>query len=171
VAVACVYNGQLSPGQAESVLKTFGTGANYLGLWKAAREARRVDPQELGAFEVDYVEAAKIGDLAEAMVAVDHQWDNLKLSQAIQFGVPPEHPDINPPHEALQLQEHFNEVGRLADVAARPDDFKRMLKESEEQAKALHLALSAKPANLQAADAAFKSIAASCTACHKAYRD
>src|SRR5262245_23858504 len=58
VAVACVINGQLSPDQAESVLKTFGTGANYLGLWKAAREARPVDPQELKDLKVDYVEAA-----------------------------------------------------------------------------------------------------------------
>jgi cytochrome c556 len=56
-------------------------------------------------------------------------------------------------------------------VADKPEDFKRMLKESEQASKALHLALSAKPIDLQAADTAYKSIAASCSACHKVYRD
>jgi protein tyrosine phosphatase (PTP) superfamily phosphohydrolase (DUF442 family) len=171
VAVACVYNGQLRPDQGESVLRTFGTGANYTGLWKAAREARRVDAQQLRDLQVEYVEAARVGDLATAMVSIDHRWDHLKMSQAIKFAPPPDHPDINPAHEALQLQEHLQEMGRLAEVVAKPDDFKRMLAESEQQAKALHLALSATPVNLEAADAAYKSIAASCTACHKAYRD
>src|SRR5687767_6206083 len=34
VAVACVLSGELPPERAESVLKTFGTGASYTGLWK-----------------------------------------------------------------------------------------------------------------------------------------
>jgi protein tyrosine phosphatase (PTP) superfamily phosphohydrolase (DUF442 family) len=171
VAVACVYNGQIAPDQAEAVLRTFGTGANYQGLWKAAREARPLDSKDLAGFRVEYVEAALIGDMAQAMVSIDHRWDHLKLSQAIQFAPPPEHPDINPPHEALQLTEHFHELSRLQEVADKPEDFKRMLKESEQASKALHLALSAKPIDLQAADTAYKSIAASCSACHKVYRD
>jgi protein tyrosine phosphatase (PTP) superfamily phosphohydrolase (DUF442 family) len=171
VAVACVMNGQLRPDQAESVLKTFGTGADYLGLWKAAREARPVDPQELKGLKGEYVEAARISDLAEAMVDVDHTWDNLKLSQPISFGLPPEHPDINPPHEALQLQEHFHEIARLPQVAARNEDFRTLLNRAGEASKALHLALSAKPIDMNAANAAYKNVAASCTSCHKAHRD
>src|SRR5688572_2727995 len=49
VAVGCVYNGTLKAEQAEAVLETFGTGLNYKGLWKAAREARPVDSAELRA--------------------------------------------------------------------------------------------------------------------------
>jgi protein tyrosine phosphatase (PTP) superfamily phosphohydrolase (DUF442 family) len=171
VAVACVMNGQLRPDQAESVLQTFGTGLNYLGLWKAAREARRVDAQELKDLKVEYVETAKISDLAEAMVDVDHTWDNLKLSQPLNFGVPPEHPDINPPHEALQLQEHFHEIARLPQIAAKNEDFRQRLVQADQASKALQLALSAKPVDLEAANAAYKNVAASCTSCHKAYRD
>jgi hypothetical protein len=171
VAVACVYNGQLKPEQAESVLKTFGTGANYLGLWKDAREARPVDAKELAELQVEFVEVAEIGDIVAAMIAIDQRWDHLKLSQAINFGPPPDHPDVNPPHEALQLQEHFQEIARFEESEAKPAGFKQMLAESQQQARALHIALSATPQNLEAANAAYKSIAASCTACHKAYRD
>jgi protein tyrosine phosphatase (PTP) superfamily phosphohydrolase (DUF442 family) len=168
VAVACVYNGQLRPDQAESVLQTFGTGANYKGLWKAARDVRPLDPAILDALQIEYVEAARIGELAESMVAVDRHFEHLKLAQKAKWLVPAEHPDIDPAHEALQLQEHFHEAGRMEAVNDRPEDFRKMLTDSDEASKELHEILSAKP--LDEAQA-FHRIAASCTACHKAYRD
>ena len=82
-----------------------------------------------------------------------------------------DHPDIDPPHEALQLQEHFHEIGRLEAVKDRLDDFRKMLSESDEASRDLHEALYARPLDTGRATTAFNRIAASCTACHEAYRD
>ncbi|MBC8107779.1 MAG: cytochrome c [Anaerolineae bacterium] len=171
VAVACVMSGQLKPEQAESVLKTFGTGANYTGLWKAARDARPVGQQSLKSLDVTYVEYTKLSELAASMVAVDQRFDHLKLAQKNGWRAPADHPDIDPPHEALQMQEHFHEMGRLDEIASRPADFRKWLVESDDASRSLHEALKASPISVQAADAAFNRVNTSCTACHKAYRD
>ncbi|MBC7783346.1 MAG: cytochrome c [Burkholderiales bacterium] len=171
VAVACVYNGQLQPAQAESVLQTFGTGANYKGLWQSARDARPLDPQELSALQVEYVESKKIGQMAEAMVAIDKYMDHLKLSQKAGWQVPADHADLDPPHEALQLQEHLHEIGRMELTLAKPADFQAMMRQAEMASKSLQEALSERPPRSEQADAAFKLVAASCIDCHKTYRD
>ena len=171
VAVACVNNGMLPPERAESVLKTFGTGANYKGLWKAAGDAKPLGAQALRSLDVEFVETAKIAAMADAMVAVDHTWEHLKEVQQSGWKAPRDHPDLDPPHEALQLQEHFREMGRMESAKARPDDFRKLMLESEEGARALADALRARPVNAAAAEGAFNKVAASCTACHKGYRD
>jgi protein tyrosine phosphatase (PTP) superfamily phosphohydrolase (DUF442 family) len=172
VAVACVLNGSLKPEQAESVLKTFGTGENYIGLWKAAREARPMDKQSLDAVRVKYVETAKIPELAERMVQMDHTWDNVKLIQKNAWKTPKDHPDLDPAHEALQLQEHFKETVRAEGVSARPEGFRTRLTEAERAADQLRAALAAKPSpDAAKAETAFKAASNACLACHKAYRD
>ena len=180
VAVACVINGRLRPEQAESVLKTFGTGENYKGLWASARAARPADRGALGAVKVDYVETAKIPPLAEAMVQIDQTLDRLKLASTSNWAMPPEHPDVDAAHEALQLMEHFHELGRTEEIRDhRPQPFRDEMARGEQAARALHDGLSAwvnasgprrgePPASV---DAAFKAVTTSCTACHKAYRD
>ena len=171
VAVACVYSGALQPTQAEAVLRTFGTGENYTGLWKAARDARPRDPRQLKDLKVEFVPAAKIPPLAEAMVTIDHRWEHLQSIQKNNWQAPQDHPDLDPAHEALQLQEHYQELARTNEIKARPADFRGMLGESLQASDALRQALAAKPLNAAAADAACQRIAASCAACHRAYRD
>jgi protein tyrosine phosphatase (PTP) superfamily phosphohydrolase (DUF442 family) len=171
VAVACVYNGSLKPEQAASVLRTFGTGENYKGLWNDARAARPVDPEELNRLNVEYVEVAKIEDLALRMVAIDGLWDHMKLIRKAGWKPLPEHPDLDPPHEALQLREHFHEAARLPGADARPQAFRTTLADSEAGLESLRAALAADPVDATAATAAFDRVAASCTSCHKAYRD
>lgn len=171
VAVACVYNGQLKPEQAEDVLKTFGTGKNYKGLWAAARNARPLDPQVLRDLKVEYVEVRKIGDLAEMMVAVDKRMDLLKLLNQNRWALLADHPDLDPQHEALQMQEHLIEIGRLESVDAYPESFRKLLVEGEYASQSLHDALSTQPFDLQAANNAYTRLSTSCTACHIDYRD
>ncbi len=171
VAVACVYNGMLQPSQAEDVLKTFGTGANYKGLWKAAREAKRVDETELAALQIQWVETAKIPDLAQAMVKVDFHWEHLKAIQKAGWRAPADHPDLDPAHEALQVQEHLHEIGRTTDTQARPVEYRKLLTDSERDVIALREALSAKPVNTKGADGAFKRASVACTSCHNTFRD
>jgi protein tyrosine phosphatase (PTP) superfamily phosphohydrolase (DUF442 family) len=171
VAVACVMNGTLNPEQAESVLQTFGTGENYLGLWRDAREAKPLDAKELEAVKVDYVERAAIPELAERMVAVDKHWEHLKSLQQNEWKPLAGHPDLDPAHEALQLEEHLRESARTDDTAKRPDDYRKVLSSAESSAAKLREELAAKPLDSKSASAAAKELGASCTACHKAHRD
>jgi protein tyrosine phosphatase (PTP) superfamily phosphohydrolase (DUF442 family) len=178
VAVACVVGGHLEPGQAESVLKTFGTGENYKGLWASARAARPVEKSVLDAVKADYVETSKVPPMAEAMVAIDQTLDRLKLAAASGWRAPPGHPDVDPPHEALQLAEKLRELGRTDDVRReRPDAFRALLGHGEGEAQSLRDALAAwskrgkadkAPASL---NVALQKVTSSCAACHKAYRD
>jgi len=171
VAVACVNNGMLKPEQAEDVLRTFGTGENYKGLWKAAREAKRINDDELAALQIQWVETATIPALADAMVKVDTHWEHLKAIQKAGWRSPVDHPDLDPAHEALQVQEHFHEIGRTADAQSRPAEYRKLLAASETDASALRATLSAHPIDTKAADAAFKGASVSCMSCHKTCRD
>lgn len=171
VAVACVLNGSLEPEQSESVLKTFGTGRNYLGLWKAARRAKPMKPEALREVKVDFVEQAQIPALAARMVELDKSWERLKSVRKNDWKSPADHPDLDPAHEALQLQEHLHESGRVEDFAARPADYRRLLKNGESGAAALRAALAAKTVDRAAVEAAFTTVSNSCIACHKSYRD
>jgi hypothetical protein len=164
-------NGQLKPEQAESVLKTFGTGVNYLGLWKAAREAKPLDTKELAETKLEYVERAKIPELAKQMVAIDEHNDHLKAIEKAGWTSPPDHPDLDPAHEALQLEEHLREAARTDDTKARPAEYRKQLNDAEAAAGALREALGAKPVVAKAATAAFKTLGTSCTSCHKSFRD
>lgn len=171
VAVACVYNGQLKPEQAESVLQTFGTGANYKGLWKAAREAKPLDDAELSALQVKYVEVAKIEDFAKTMVHIDEHWDHIKAIQKAGWKAPADHPDLDPAHEAKMLQELFHESARLELAGKRPADFHQKLTANEEAINTMAEVLAKHPVDAPAAQAAFERGAESCVSCHKSYRD
>ena len=171
VAVACVYNGSLAPERAESVLRTFGTGENYKGLWKAARDARPVDSAELRGMEVKFVEMTPVPPLAQAMILVDGHADHLKEIQKAGWKAPADHPDLEPAHEALQLEEHLHEIGRGEQVKGKPEEFRRLLAKGEGASKALRTVLKEKLVDGAAADLAFKRVTMSCTECHKAYRD
>ena len=174
VATACVMNGRLRPEQAEAVLKTFGTGVNYKGLWASALSARPLPKAELDAVKVDYREAAPIPPLAEAMVEIDQTLDRLKLAEQAGWRGPPSHPDVDPPHEALQLMEKLRELGRTREVQARPQAFQKMLADGEAGAQALHESLAAWPrtgAPPAPVAASMKTVTSACTACHKSFRD
>jgi protein tyrosine phosphatase (PTP) superfamily phosphohydrolase (DUF442 family) len=176
LAVACVMNGSLEPGHAESVLKTFGTGVNYKGLWASARAARPLDPKALAAVKVDYRETAPVPPMAEAMVAIDQTWERLKLAEKVGWRSLSGHPDVDPPHEALQLMERLHELGRTHDVASRPEAFRKLLTDGEAGAKMLHESLTAWSRTGRAgapasAAAAMKTVGTSCSACHQSFRD
>jgi protein tyrosine phosphatase (PTP) superfamily phosphohydrolase (DUF442 family) len=177
LATACVMNGRLRPEQAESVLRTFGTGANYKGLWASALGARPLDAAELAGIKVDYREVAPIPPLAEAMVEIDQTLDRLKLAEKAGWKSPPTHPDVDPPHEALQLMEKLHELGRTKEEQAKPEAYRKLLAGSEAGARALHESLlewtaggraGAPPAQVATS---MKAINMSCTGCHKAFRD
>jgi hypothetical protein len=103
------------------------------------------------------------------MVTIDERWEYLKLIRFAGWKAPADHPGLDPPHEALQLAEHYRELGRQPDARRRPEDFRRWLTESEQASHDLEAALRAK--RTAAAEAAFRRAGAACTDCHAKYRD
>ncbi len=65
------------------------------------------------------------------MVTVDERMDHLKLLQKSAWHVPATHPDLDPPHEALQLEELFREIARSPAIHDKPADFHQKLAEAQ----------------------------------------
>lgn len=173
-ASACVAGGLLTNDEAVNVLTKMGTGANYAGLWASARTTQQVPLADLKQRKVDFKEIAPVPPIAEAMVHVDEKYDHLKLAQKAGWVKPKDHPDIDPPHEALQLRELLFEMMRTDEFKAKPDDFKKWSVESMEQAESLHRLLKDGPATAETktkSDALMTSLKKGCTDCHKVYRD
>jgi protein tyrosine phosphatase (PTP) superfamily phosphohydrolase (DUF442 family) len=80
-----------------------GTDPHYTGLYAAPKEMHRPTREELDRVPDDFPEVAEVAGLAQVMVEVDERWGRLKLARAAGWKPPPDHPDIDPPHEALQL--------------------------------------------------------------------
>ena len=171
VAVACVQNGSLKPDLTESVLSTFGTGENYVGLWHSARDARPLDPGTLEQLNVEFVETAKVPPLADAMVKIDGHFEHLKQLQKASWQPPQDHPDLSATHEALQLHEHLIELGRGQPAEGKPPEYLKLLIESQEATRSLRKALAASPLRDTDAREAMTRVGRSCTACHSDYRD
>jgi hypothetical protein len=75
------------------------------------------------------------------MVAVEHAHDHLKQVQAAGWKVPPDHPDIDPPHEALLLREHLTELMRTEEVTSQTTEFVDIMRRSEADAIELEQSL------------------------------
>ena len=156
---------------AEGWLATAGTDPRYTGLTGLPRTLARPTAEELAALPAALPEAAPVPDLARIMVDVDARWDHLKLIKAAGWVAPEDHPDIDPPHEALQLLEHYRETIRLGSAKDRGADFLKLVADAEAAAADLEQALRAKPVAADRAGPAFARSAAACTACHERFRD
>jgi protein tyrosine phosphatase (PTP) superfamily phosphohydrolase (DUF442 family) len=156
-------------------MRRAGTDPRYVGLYAAPKELGRPSTEELDKVSSDFPEVATVPQLAQIMVAVDQQWDNLTLAKAAGWKKPPDHPDIDPAHEALQLLEHYREASRLPATADRRDDFRRLLAEAENSTTKLEQALRAADRgtmlDVPSADKLFRKAGAACTDCHAKYRD
>lgn len=168
-AVACVEDGMLPPDEAEDVLKTFGTGTNYTGLWSSARSARPIDPAELSALKVHYVEQAKLPPLAKTMVKVDNEMDALKADRKARW--PDRTAATGAPHDTLMLEELLKEVARSDAAAAKPEEFQSLLKMAVANTVELRAAVSAEPFDAPRAAGQLDRMNASCNACHRIFRD
>jgi hypothetical protein len=140
-----------------------GTDPKYTGLVGLPKSLARPAPGELDGVPSDFPKTATVPDLTKRMVAIDERWDHLKLAKAAGWTPPKNHPDIDPPHDAVQLVEHYREAARLPAGKGMP------FAEAEAAASELEKAIRAK--DHSAADAAFARSAKSCTACHATHRD
>jgi hypothetical protein len=120
---------------------------------------------------VNLPEIAKTSSLVDAMVAIDEEFDRLKAAQKTQWKNIPDQPDIVPAHTATILWEHFREMARLDDTAARPADYRSKLADAERATDQFRALLRDAKADAAVRDAAFQSLTKTCGACHKLYRN
>jgi len=172
--VACVATGLLDPLAATSVLKLAGTSENYQGLFQSAAAARRIDNAILDALESEFSPIAQLPPFAEAMVNLDLTFDHLKRFTTTDWKPLPDHPDLDPAHEALLLTEHFTEMLRLESVAKEPEAFRTLLQQSAADAQQLQellLKRRTSSVNSDEINQRFKRVSENCTNCHRQFRD
>jgi hypothetical protein len=170
-AAACVSAGYLNNDQALSVLAAAGTSKGYRGLFQTVKKAAPIDSNVLSNAQVAFPETAEIPPMADAMIAIEHTHDHLKVVAASNWQPTEEHADIDPPHEALLLREHFTELLRSDEAQSQPEEFQRMLRQSELNARKLEDRLRDGTRDVRELNGLFERITADCTACHQQFRD
>jgi protein tyrosine phosphatase (PTP) superfamily phosphohydrolase (DUF442 family) len=166
-AVACVAEGVASGGEALAILERAKTSRGYGGLW---RDVAAYVPPATDLELPQLVSVAEVGSLATAMAGIDRASDNLKLSQAVQWQVPPNHPDVSATQESLLLKEGFRETARqLGEANGYDDRFAEWIQEAERAAEGLEAALTA--GDRAAATETFATLQAQCQRCHAEYRN
>jgi protein tyrosine phosphatase (PTP) superfamily phosphohydrolase (DUF442 family) len=174
-AVARLFlDDQCTVDQALAGMKLAGFDPRYTGLWAAPKELKRPTTKELDEFSADFTEAAPPPGLTQVMVAVNTTFENVQAIRKAEWKTPKDKPDIDPPHEGLQLVEHFKELQRQPKTVARPEDFRKKLAEAETRAETLEDVLrgaKGKTIDATAAEDAYKQMDAACLKCHTVYRD
>lgn len=175
-SVACVAAGIIPPAMGVEVLKVAGTSPGYRGLFRAAAEARPIDADTLAKSDAEFPEVASIPPMAQAMVRLEQCQQQLQLAADAGWSSPPDHPDIDPQHQALLLREHFTELLRTDEVQQHESDFRTWIADSEHYAKRIESALrvwkrSADHSPPTTLAESLRGISRNCTACHVRYRD
>jgi protein tyrosine phosphatase (PTP) superfamily phosphohydrolase (DUF442 family) len=158
-----------TPEQAEGWLKAAGTDPKYTGLTAIPHQYRPPSKSALDSATADFPTVATVPDLVRLMVDVDARWVHLKEIKAAGWKSPKDHPDLDPPHEAVILAELYREAARHADSTARGKEFVALLGEGEAAAKELEAAL--RKGDTSAAGSAFSRSQAACAKCHEKHRD
>ena len=176
VGLICQATAGWTPQQAVAWLKQAGTAADYAGLYRANAEFRPPSPAQLACVPTDFPARAKVSGLVDAMVEIDHRWENLKAIQQAGWRVPANQPDLAPASEALLLQEAYAELRRGHEAKAKGDQFLEQLRQAEARAKDFHTLIKSQSAGLnetagKQADALFESAGQSCGSCHKQFRN
>ncbi|MCS6976066.1 MAG: hypothetical protein NZM31_03520, partial [Gemmatales bacterium] len=157
--------------QALSLLKKAGTDPRYAGLYAAVEQAAPLSDEVLNAKPPEFPETTPVPAFVEAMVKVDTHWHHLQACRKAGWKTPPEHPDVVPRHEALQLMEAYQEALRLPGLKERPAEIRDWLSDEVQNAKRLMELLEGMPIQPQAVEAAYLRVQDGCKRCHSRYRD
>ena len=106
-------------------MKQAGTSSDYRGLFATIDRFAMPSTDELAKVGTEFPERAETAALVEMMVKIDECWDHLKAIRGAGFEPPAKHPDIDPPHEALQLAELYREAARLREVKSTTSWFRQ----------------------------------------------
>jgi hypothetical protein len=163
--------------QARAWLDRAGTDPKYKGLFATVEGFTTPSVEELQQVNQNELpERAEVSALVGTTVEVDRVWDRLKDIQKAGFRTPKDSPDLDPPHEALMLSEHFREASRHEEVKAKGETFARFLATAARDATSLEAALrefsvSRGPTTLDNTRASFARVSQDCTTCHASFRD
>ena len=167
--LAIMVNEGWTTDQAQAAMTQAGTAPGYKGLWANAREWKQPTKEELDKADNTFPANVKIEGTAAVMVDIDERWEHLGEVRQADWSTPANHPDIDPPHEALILREHFTELLRLPETAKMPADYREKLTQAAAAALTLEEAIREKDKGK--AQQAYKDIDAACGSCHAAYRN
>jgi protein tyrosine phosphatase (PTP) superfamily phosphohydrolase (DUF442 family) len=156
---------------AVAEMRRAGTDPRYTGLYAAPQQLHRPTADALDRVPADFPEVAQVPALAQVMVEIDDRWENLRQVRAAGWKTPRDHPDLDPPHEALLLAEQFREVARLAETEKRPAGYRMWLVEGDKALTELEGLLRRAPMDSVAVEAAYRQAGNSCSKCHAKYRD
>ena len=170
VAVICEANAGWTTNQAVAWLKEAGTSPDYAGLYRSVQEFRPSDDPALAGI-VELPQVAQTSSLVEAMVAIDAEFDRLKIAQKSGWSKISDEPNLKPSAVATLLWEHFRELSRAEKTAHHPDDYHAKLASAEKDSDQLRALLRDPKAEAKTRDAGFQALGRSCAACHKKYRD
>ncbi|MCE9563104.1 MAG: hypothetical protein K8U57_13760 [Planctomycetes bacterium] len=167
IAVARCLDERCDARTALDFLTAAGTDPRYKGLFADVERVGNALPGELDRV-TELPETAVVPDLTRLMVAVDERWDRLKAVKAAGWKTPPNHPDVDPAHEAVQLAELYREAARLPAVTREPA-MRRGFIEAERLARELEAALRSKDGDRT--EVLFRASGVTCTGCHGGHRD
>ena len=103
-------------------------------------------------FPATFPRKTEVSTLVDVMVEADIHFDNLKLIQKTRYQISSSHPDLNPGHEALLLEELFKELNRSGESRNHSEDFQMQLNRAEKQMTELPAALETTTAKVSDSD-------------------
>jgi len=152
-----------------------GTSPKYEGLYRVVATGPLPTDADTRALVWSFPAKHSAAGLRGMMVQASRGFDNLRDLLGREWAIDPEHPDLDPMHEADQLALAFTHPP-AEDVKSWPDDFQQWMKQSTELTGKLRDAIQAvkeqgTPETRARATKAFKAVGANCNTCHKSYRD
>ena len=156
------------------------TSSKYEGLYKAVAVAEIPTASQTRAYPFDFEPAHKLTGIRAGMIAMPRTWDKLKELEKNDWRVDPEHPDVVPLQEAVQLHQLYSSLCDLDELKSKPEDYRGWMEQGRAASERLQRALSScsQDEDVFAAGEwrtealeAYELIADSCSSCHAVYRD
>lgn len=168
-AVALVRTGALTSSQAVDRMRTAGTSSHYPGLYACVQAAGLAMPGEIASADIDLPERAEVRGFSQSMAELDRVYDELKLIAGAGWRTPPRHPDLSPAAESGELTDLLRALMDLPETREEPADLIARLAQAIDIATVLESAIAA--GNVDQASFQLTRLTASCSACHRRYRD
>lgn len=158
----------VSPSEAVAGLSASECSPRYKGLYAVVGEFEAPDEASLAACPAP-AEAVRPQGTRAVMVELNHLWVGLEAARKAGWRQPPEHPDVDPAHQATLVWEALREHQRASRAAARDASYLELAASAESRARDLRDALEASQGPLATKRSA--ALAERCDACHAAFRD
>ena len=152
-----------------------GTSSSYEGLYRDVATAYLPSEKETDAMEFDFPAERVPKGVTGSMVAISRANDNLDLLAKRSFAADPEHPDLDAGNEAEQLLQAFESALTLDEVENGPRDYRGWFQDARDGSQALVESLRGlergEVGSVERAGLSWKAVKASCTDCHRVYRN